>query len=947
MRSEWIGTSAIIAALATSVLAGGDEGQKISLDGLVGTDVWAGRPRHLAVVNPAVKADDGSVISLRGEWEFAPWKHQGAARDAGCSNPAVDFWGNPSCWAKVRKISVPGCWEAQGVGEEGLARSYNGRPDKDSGLLRLRHTHFGNGFYRRTVDIPASWKGRRIWLKVGRVGTWGWFWINDRAVAHTAESHRALKWEVTDLVTPGTSCVIKAEVDNLYPTRNTQCFTYNRWGGLLRDVELEATAETFIDEAWVRGDFDKHLAEVHVEIAGKREGGGGNRDEMRLRATVEGETKEIALRSTASTPSTYTLELPLGDFRPWSPEHPNLYTAKVELVRDGKAEGVRYERFGVRKFEVRDKELYLNGKPFLVRGFGDDSTYPLDGFSPASKEFHLRHLGMARRAGFNYVRTHTHCEIPEYFDAADEVGILVQPELSYANDISSEEYFGYDVLGDAKALWEGYRRHPSFATYSGGNEGTLGPFGGVALRTWVHANDPDRLVIEQDGGTFMQPRRAETYDFVTGPYKMWERGTFDWRPFVCHEYANLAVKGDARMEDDFTGPILPRITRADRRAALAPAGLSEAWGDLLQDAQHDLQRFWARRSIESARKDPLCSGFIYWTIVDFMHWEPKVKAPMAQGMFDPFWRPKPHGTTPESIAEVNSPSVLLLDTENRVRKPRRAPIEFFYREESLAIDETNRVYCSGETIPAEFIFQHYGERDLEDTCLDWALADADGRRLAGAEVAVGAQRIGAARTVAKVLVVVPDVAKACKATLSATLVDAKGFRQTNAWTFWLFPKPPKDTGIPENVIVADYGSVEAETARRAGRNLVLVGNRKGRRDIRLGWWSVTWRNSALTQNGVAVRQHPLFREFPYEPFLSPLLFNIIGQGTPLPVEGFVEKDFIMVGEGNTDFKLYLAAKVRPDGGREVFVSGLDVFSDRPESKFLLKDLCSFARASVQ
>ncbi|MBQ5794436.1 MAG: hypothetical protein IIW14_00410, partial [Kiritimatiellae bacterium] len=63
-----------------------------------------------------------------------------------------------------------------------------------------------------------------------------------------------------------------------------------------------------------------------------------------------------------------------------------------------------------------------------------------------------------------------------------------------------------------------------------------------------------------------------------------------------------------------------------------------------------------------------------------------------------------------------------------------------------------------------------------------------------------------------------------------------------------------------------------------------------------------------------------------------------GEADALPVDGFSEKDFIMVGEGNVDFKLYLAAKVRPDGGREVFVSGLDVFSNRPQAQALLNDI---------
>jgi len=73
-----------------------------------------------------------------------------------------------------------------------------------------------------------------------------------------------------------------------------------------------------------------------------------------------------------------------------------------------------------RKLEVRGARFFLNGKPFLVRGYGDDYIYPLTLTSPPDRQAHLRHLKIARQAGFNYVRHHTHCELPEFFEAADE-----------------------------------------------------------------------------------------------------------------------------------------------------------------------------------------------------------------------------------------------------------------------------------------------------------------------------------------------------------------------------------------------------------------------------------------------------------------------------------------------------------------------------------------------
>lgn len=109
---------------------------------LTGPDSWAGRESRLARVNPPVRIEDGSVLSLRGEWEFAAFRHALEARDLGYSNDK-DFWGKDSVWKNSRKIQVPGCWEAQGVGEPGPGYSYNARPSED---FRLRHSHLGNGF---------------------------------------------------------------------------------------------------------------------------------------------------------------------------------------------------------------------------------------------------------------------------------------------------------------------------------------------------------------------------------------------------------------------------------------------------------------------------------------------------------------------------------------------------------------------------------------------------------------------------------------------------------------------------------------------------------------------------------------------------------------------------------------------------------------------------------
>lgn len=884
---------------------------------LRGVDQWAGIPRHPAVVNSVTyEKDDPCRISLRGEWEYAKDKLGSGRR----------HWGFPMTndWPVVGKLQVPGCWEAQGVGAPAMGVPFR---CLDQAPKEVRHFYRGEIWYRRRVRIPSEWEGRRIWIKTGGIRSVGWIWVNDHPVAWVAGSCSAWKYDITPFVKPGETAKVVVIASNEFSPRNVQLDCANRWGGPWRDIELEATpSDCFIDDAWVRGDFDKRKAQVKVEI-----GGGGERrnGSLSLRATVEGETKEVAFHST-SIPSTYTLEIPLRDFRPWSPEHPNLYTAEVELVENGAVIQARKERFGVRKIEVRGKEFYLNGKPFFVRGFGDDSAYPIHGLTPADREFHLSHLRRAHDAGFNFVRLHTHAEVPEYFEAADEAGILVQPEMSYYMD-NPEDDFGYDPLADVEEIWKTYRRHPSFGSYSGGNEGSVGPAAGKLVYDWIRAHDPDRLSIEQDGGMYLQENFGEGRStHCTGPLKPWERGSFNPRAFICHEYMNLCVKFDWRIEGDYTGVVLPPVTAEKRANWLRRFGLSLGWGERLQDAQHALQRFWQKQGIEHARMDPYCDGYCFWTIADVVVWNAKCETYSAQGLFDQFWRPKRHGASVSDFAVFNSPSAILLDTEGRGDR--------VYRESSTyatfnnpwivpdVIEGTNRVFVSGEMIPADFILAHYDhDLELKNAVLEWSFVDVAGNTLSSGRHPVGDQALGPARLLWRGSIAAPEVSKPCRLALRANVGPI-----ANAWDFWVFPK--RDRGrriLPDVVVIADYGSPEMEKALSDGKKVIALANQTGEANILLGWWLIG------SQAGTAFLDHPLLAGLPHEPYLCPLHFRMMKQGLKLPVEGVSEKDLVVVGEGGNACYLYLSETRKPNGAVLVIVAGLDVTSPTPEGQALL------------
>ncbi len=564
-------------------------------------DHWGMRPASPAVVHSVTVSPLQQILSLRGKWDFVT-DPQLMGRWRMGLGPG---WNEPD-WNGARKIELPGCWEAQGVGEPGMSHPW-GVPF-DCIPRPLNHVYMGTAHYRRHADIPSAWAGKRVWLKVGGVRTEAWLAVNGQRVAHLNTYCGSYKYDITDLVKPGKAAEIVATVRNDTPSRKGCMAAFHRFGGFYRDIELEATPATRLDDVWVRGDVAKKAALVNVSI--RREGDkvlAGPTLGIRIR-TLDGQPAG-ALRQRVKFDAGGNADLvcpvPLSAFRPWTPETPNLYLAEVTLFSGETAIHGWIERFGVRKLEVRGNRFFLNGVPYFLRGFGDDYIYPMTLISPPDRDEHFKHLTKARKAGFNYVRHHTHCEIPEFFEAADEAGILIQPELPYYHDIAPEGA-AFDPLRDIQELYRHYRRYVSFATYSTGNEGHLGSPLDREIYQWAKRTDGDRIFQHQDGGC----NTGENADFFTpngyglaSSVTPWAPGTFDALrvPFVAHEYLNLGIKLDPRLAPKFTGAIPAPRSLKDYEASLKAAGLDRAWGDACLDAAHALQGHYQKQGLEQAR----------------------------------------------------------------------------------------------------------------------------------------------------------------------------------------------------------------------------------------------------------------------------------------------------------------------------------------------------------
>lgn len=895
----------------------------------MGVDQW-GRERHPAVIDPVLGQDPAWVLSLNGEWEFAVrWNAPDHNASWGDRFQLEKVWKSQGGYSSLKDgekavAKLPGFVEDQGFGVPSeTRRAWACWWDGGSGPLD--DFFKGHAWYRRTVTIPESWKGRRIWLKTGAVRSQGWFWVNDEQVAWVQSYGGTYKYEITDLVTPGKPAKFVIEVTSDLPSRRGGWDSIRKYTGIERGVELEATPMTWIDDAFVRGDFDARTAEARVKVEGVD---GAAKSGRSVRVTVEGKTASAPV--TAS--GTVSVRVPLDKFRPWSPEQPNLYVAEIELVENGKVTHARRERFGVRKIEVRGKDIYLNNRLYFLRGVG----YHAKDFAYGQarnweREYRREVVRKMKEFGFNFCRTHCRVEFPEFFEACDEEGFLVQGELPYYNDLPCE-HFDFNPVRDVKELYVHFRRYPSFAVYSHGNEGGFGPSLAKKLYSMMKALDPDRLVIEQDGDCFSATPHCRSFnlpgtsDMVGGPIKPWKRGSCQAdRPIIAHEYLNLSVKANALLEDEYKkyGRKAP-FDREMRRAWLKKFGLTDRWGDRLQLAQHVLQSHWFKHGIESARLDPWCDGYLYWSMHDCM--AKNGSAYMAQGLVDPFGNVKPEGSTPAYTLQFNAPSAVLCDSWPE-----------------------SRILASGDTLTNAVYLAHYGEKDVRAAKLDWSLVTEKGEVLGSGSTAVGDQAVGAVRKIADVSVRVPDIKRATRAKLKLS-VDAIA----NEWNVWLFPKRevksgswicftgktaslasrysgtlPAEKVAEAKIVVAEYGSDAAKAAAARGQRVLEIGKTDTPENIHLGWW---WIGNLV---GAAMADVPAFAYLPHSGRLDGLFFRIFRTGVELPLAGVKEEDLDCVCEGGENCLAYL---YRQRDGKTLVSLGFDVYADLPESKALLDGL---------
>ncbi|MDE6517352.1 MAG: hypothetical protein K2L18_05845, partial [Acetatifactor sp.] len=331
----------------------------------------------------------------------------------------------------------------------------------------------------------------------------------------------------------------------------------------------------------------------------------------------------------------------------WDLEEGNLYELSVSMTDGERKTAV----FGARDFgDDGQGRLAVNGRRIFLRSEANCAEFPETGHPPMTVDEWLEILGQYRSYGVNCVRFHSHCPPDAAFTAADQMGMLMQPELSHWNPrdaFESEESYGYYRTELVQILRE-LANHPSFVMLTFGNELHAGPKGHERMRALLNLArgiDSTRLYADASNGHYGAIGCEEASDFYTSSdfYDQKLRGTSaNMQGYINNCYPGAQRNYDAAMErirKEYAKPVfsfevgqfevLPDFDELESFQGISdPAnlrliqkrvekqGLTGGWKKYVE-ATGELSRIGYREEVEAAMRTKDLSGISLLGLQDF------------------------------------------------------------------------------------------------------------------------------------------------------------------------------------------------------------------------------------------------------------------------------------------------------------------------------------------
>lgn len=782
-------------------------------------------------------------IDLSGTWQFALDRQKLVHPD----------------YILTESVQLPGTTDTNKKGD------FVGKTDETTHLSRI-WTYKGRAWYKRSVEIPESWKDQPVYLTLERTKPTE-IYVDAKLVGSSNDISTPQVFELSKFLTPG-SHQLAIMVDNgsgvpeqLYASSHAYTEdTQTNWNGIIGEISL----------------------------------------------------------STAKKSKTITSDV-----------HPNF-----------------------RNFHIEGQHFYANGHKIFLRGKHDACVWPLTGHVAMDVESWKEYLGECDAYGLNHVRFHSWCPPEAAFVAADELGIILQPELPFWGDFNAKDSVLMQFLHkEGENILRQYGHHPSFRMFALGNElwGSIDKM--AEFIEDFRKIAPDKVFTFGSNYYLGYQGVKKGMDYFTtcrvggegwGNYGTHTRGSFSFAdaadggminhfypntkmnfkegcsltnvPIISHETAQFQTYPDYDEIKKYTGVLYPYNMEVFR-SRLEKAGMLDQAKDF-----HQASGLWSlqlyKQDIEMDLRTPNMAGFQLLDLQDYPG-----QGSAYVGILDAFMDPKGLCTVRE-WREWCAPIVPLMNADK---------------------------YCftNDEDFEADIKIANYSGESLEGKTLSWRLGDKEGKMtLPDGEGLIDVGEIDV------------DLDDYKQATQLQLVLGIDGTEYHNTYDIWVYPAKDKLKKLQKKVIVTNELTEQIIRQLEKGKNVLLMPDST---KLCVGglfqtdYWNYRMFKTISENNKKSVSpgtlgiltdpKHPIFRSFPIQMHTNWQWFPVIKASHPFMLDNTAAnyRPIIQVIDNiERNHKLGLVFEFAIGKGRLlVCMADLEKASDYPEGRAFYQSMLEY------
>ena len=418
------------------------------------------------------------------------------------------------------------------------------------------------GAYVHNFEYIRDEKASKAFLNFEGVDSCFYVWINGSYIGYSQVSHMTSEFDVTDVLQDGTNTVavlVMKWCDGSYLEDQDKF----RMSGIFRDVYILKRPKQAISDYHIKTRIEDMLAKVEIEMKFY--------SPLNVKISIEDRNGAVVALGSIAEEGTAVLEIASPEL--WNTENPYLYKLILETENE-----VIVDHIALRKIEIKDQVIYLNGQKIKFRGVNRHDSDPVTGFTINPEQI-TTDLTLMKQHNFNAIRSSHYPNAPFFYEMCDKYGFMVideadieahGPFMIYRKEdtdynrfkrwnekIADDPVWEEAIVDRVKLMVERDKNRFCIVMWSMGNESAYGCNFEKALE-WTKNFDPDRITQYEsaryrnydetydysnlDVYSRMYPALSEIQEYLD------KDGS---KPFLLVEYCHSMGNGPGDFEDYF------------------------------------------------------------------------------------------------------------------------------------------------------------------------------------------------------------------------------------------------------------------------------------------------------------------------------------------------------------------------------------------------------------